>query len=430
MATQPPPQPPPVASAPPLKPISAIDAISPAMTRAQNLVFKPFRWNRWWRLGLIGLAAGETLSSGGCSFPSNLSDIIKNHPQKHFGGPGFLHELFHGLFAGRFHGHLHNFLAAYAINLGSVTPWSPLFGHLAGATAGLIALLVVLVFSLVFIHLYISSVAHFMVFDAVVFERFRIFDSFKRWQRQGTQFFLFQLLLMVVSLAGWALLMGLPALIGWSLGLFHGDHVGIVVLAALVLVPLWIAWALACAIFLVGSKDFAVPILALENVSMEAALRRIWQGIGEAKSDYAIYFVMKILLAIGISIVTGILIFIVLIIPMIFFAMLVAVIAASGALASHTATTVALIFAGIIAFIVVLFGTLTLVGPPFAAFWQSYTLEFFASRYPALAGVLPPLTPAPAHFAAPPLPAASSSSVHHEATSPSTDSDAGPPGDR
>src|SRR3954453_13246362 len=116
---------------PPFKPLSAVDSIRPAVDRTEKFLFEPFRWARWWRVALLGLATGEFASQGGCNFRGlgNLDKI--SHP-----GTG----------------------NSSIPNIPGIGP-----GHLAA----LITILVVLVAVLVVIHLFIGSVARFMLFDTV-----------------------------------------------------------------------------------------------------------------------------------------------------------------------------------------------------------------------------------------------------------------------
>jgi hypothetical protein len=57
-------------------PRSAVDCVGPALDIAKNMMFKPFQWAKWWRIGLIGLATGEAAGSGACNFnPGDLSKL-------------------------------------------------------------------------------------------------------------------------------------------------------------------------------------------------------------------------------------------------------------------------------------------------------------------------------------------------------------------
>ena len=50
-------------------PISAVDAISPAIEHTKRQLLQPFRFGQWMRLAVVGLLAGELSSGGGCNMP-------------------------------------------------------------------------------------------------------------------------------------------------------------------------------------------------------------------------------------------------------------------------------------------------------------------------------------------------------------------------
>ena len=64
----------------------------------------------------------------------------------------------------------------------------------------IVTTLVVGIIVLAFVHLYVSSVARFMLFDAVATGRQRLREGWKRWHSHGFRYFLFQLLMIVLSL--------------------------------------------------------------------------------------------------------------------------------------------------------------------------------------------------------------------------------------
>src|SRR5438093_9907889 len=110
----------------PIKPLSAVEAIRPAVDRTEKFMFQPIRWARWWRIAIIGLATGEFASQGGCNFRNGFGDLGKiAKPES-----------------------------------GGAVPAIP---HIPALTAGYIAavitVLVALVLRLVLVHLYVASVA-------------------------------------------------------------------------------------------------------------------------------------------------------------------------------------------------------------------------------------------------------------------------------
>src|SRR3954453_21980275 len=163
---------------PPFKPLSAVDSIRPAVARTEEFLFEPFRWAKWWRLAILGLATGEFASQGGCNF-NGLGDLLQA------GAPST-------------------------------------FPHIsipAGELAALITIVVVLLIVLVVVHLYIASVARFMLFDTVATGRFRLREGWSRWQSHGLRYFLLQLALGAIAFAVYLVLIGLPLLLAWRAGI-------------------------------------------------------------------------------------------------------------------------------------------------------------------------------------------------------------------
>src|SRR2546421_8436570 len=54
----------------PITPLSAVESIRPAINRTEGQLFHPFRWTKWWRIAMLGLATGEFASQsiGGYNF--------------------------------------------------------------------------------------------------------------------------------------------------------------------------------------------------------------------------------------------------------------------------------------------------------------------------------------------------------------------------
>jgi hypothetical protein len=350
-------------------PLSAIDAMNPAMQHAKQQLFRPFRFGQWSRLALVGLFAGEMSSGGGCNF--NRFNVASNT------GNG---------------GH-RDFLMAHAPNWAALWP--------------LILVLIIAIPILWLLFLYVSSRMRFILFDSVVAKRCEIRRMWRERGEQALQFFLWQLLLSVVSLAGMAILIGVPALGAFLAGWFSAprEHVLQLALAGVIVFFLFAAWAVLAVVVHVFTKDFVVPQMALENISAFEGWRRLLPMLSNEKGGYAGYVGMKLVLAIGGGIVVGILAFIVIIILLIPFGGLGAIAILTGATAGWTwnvfTITVAIV-AGCI-FLLVLFYALSLISVPLIVFFPAYSIYFFAARYPLLARLIFPAPP-PAPPAAPVTP--------------------------
>jgi len=138
------------------------------------------------------------------------------------------------------------------------------------------------------------------------------------------------------------------------------------------------------------AKDFVVPIMALDGVGIIEGWRRALSLMRGAKPRFAGYLGMKVVLAIASGIIFGILgtiAALVLVVPLV----LVGVVIGAGAWLSGltwTPTTIAAtVVLGLIALGALIY-VVSFVSVPSAVFFQSYTLHFYAGRYPPLGAAL------------------------------------------
>ena len=346
----------------PTNPLSAVDCVRPAVDRTEKFMFSPFRWARWWRMALLGLATGEFASQGGCNFGGGDWSKITNPS-----GGGATSPLPHSI---------------------------P--GITAATIATLITVAVVGAIVLVIVHLYVSSVARFMYFDAVATGRVRLREGWKRWSAHGFRYFLFNLAFMAIVFGIFLLTGGFIFLLAWKSGVFHNakEHAGMIVLAAVVLLPIFLLFMLLLMVAGVLIKDFLIPIIALEDITIPDALWKLWRMIKTKKSDYAMYLLIKIAMAVGVGIALGIInliIIVVLAVPVVI--VLVAMVAANPASLHNPAVIAGLITLGICALVPLLI-VMGLIAAPAVVFYEAYVLNFFASRYAPLWTLMNPESPA------------------------------------
>ena len=357
------------------KPLSAVDCVSPAFARTKHQLFAPFRWGRWWRLALVCLLTGEGAGGGGGGPPVGNF----NFPTSHGKGGGSL-------------------LALGQIPWGKILPWLPWI--LAG---------VILLFSLIFLWVYIGSVFRFVLFDSVLHDRCQFKGSWTRWEPCGRSYFFWCLAFFVVSMMATGLLMGIPLLIAWRTGLFDhpGEHLAALILGGLAFLFLLAVFVVVAGVIALFAKDFCIPIMAMENVGVLKAWRRLLPMLAADKLAFAGYVLMKIVLAIAATIIVGIttlLIFLVLLIPLGIAALIIFFGGKAMGLTLDAATiSILALFGGIIlsAFIFLI----ALINTPPMVFFQSYVLHFIGSRYPAVGTVLfpPPAETSPHILEAPPI---------------------------
>ena len=340
-------------------PLSAVDVISPAFEHARQQLVRPFRANQWAKLGLVGLLAGEMGSGGGGCNPGSFQ---MPHPHS----------------------------SQRLLDSGLQFP-SAMF------TASLIAVLVVAGFVLFILFLYVNSVMRFVLFDSVVAKECRIWHSWSRRQGPGRRYFVWQILLALVSIVGLTILVGIPAgfafLVGWLKD--PKDHMIPLILGGMALFFVFLLFVVVQLVVHVMTKDFVVPQMALEEIGAIEGWRRLWPQIKGEIGGYAGYIGMKIILAIGAAILLGVVSAIVILLFLIPIGGLglVAVIGGMAAGLTWNLYTITLaVVAGSIAIFSLLY-VISLISVPAVVFFPAYSMYFFASRYRPLDALLHPAPP-------------------------------------
>lgn len=338
---------------------NAIDVIAPAWGHMKQVLFRPMRWAIWWRVALLGLATGELHSGGG------FNGFNYHVPASHTA-----------------HDHLAHFAAA-----------PPLWVVL------LIALGITAIFVLLVAFTYISSVCRFILFESVLTRRFALREGWHKWQAQGLRYFGFNLLVMLVSLASLAVIVVPAILFAFKrVGGRPGEHLLLLIGGGALVLTMVLLILLAISLVYVLVKDFVVPQMALEDVSIAEGWRRVWNGIDQERGAYAGYIGMKIVLALGAALAIGIamliLIFI-LLIPGVIVALVVVALKPTGL--GLAAVLAVLVPIGMVVLLGLIF-VMGVLGSPITIFFPAYSMHFFADRYPPLAALLyptPPPTPTP-----------------------------------
>ncbi len=356
----------------PVEHLSGVEAVTPAVEHLKKSLFQPFRWRLWWRLSLLGLITGEFgMGSGGGSnlnIPSDFPrDSKKDLLQFFAGGPD----------VGRF-----------------VSQWLPWI---------VLGVAVLVVLGVLWI--YVSSVFRFVLLDTVLHGRCELRAGWRRWQQQGWSFFWWQIGVTLVVLLILGVVVGVPLLIGAALGVFQNpkEHLALAILGGMGLFFAVFAVLVLNMLVWLFSKDFVLPIMALEGTGAVEGWRRFTPLLKAEKGAYAVYVLMKIVLAIAAAILFGIInlvVTLILLIPLGIAAVAV-VIAGQAAGLTWTAFTIAAAVTASVALLLVMFWMFALINTPGMFFFQSYTLHFFGSRYARVGDVLfavpaQPTLPAPA----------------------------------
>lgn len=347
-------------------PISAVDTIRLAFQHTKQQLFQPFRFGQWVRLAVVGLLAGEMGGSGGrFNFPANFP--------RQSGGSS------------------RQFLSQAFPHIDPAILW-PLITVLV--VTGLVFLIVMM---------YVSSVMRFILFDSVLKRECHIRDGWSCRQGAGWKFFLWQLGLFLASIAGFAVLLGVPAGFAFGLGWFTAprEHVLALVLTGIFVLFLVLFFALLLAVTYVLTKDFVIPQMALENIDTMEGWRRLWPMIQAEQGGYAAYVGMKIVMAIGAGIVIGIaslILIVIVMIPVGGLGLIAVITGKSAGLTWNAFTITVAIVIGCIVFAILMFLT-ALIAVPAIVFFPAYSIYFFAPRYRPLSLVLyppPPQSPPPA----------------------------------
>ena len=349
-------------------PQNAVDSISPAFQHAKAQLFRPFRLGQWTRLALVGLFAGEMSSGGGCS--NNFQIPTQT-------GAG------------------HRELAWSAFP----DPW--VFGPL------LVVLLIAIPIAWL-LFLYLSSRMRFILFDSVIRKHCEIRRMWHQWGEPAMRYFVWQIVFSLVSLAGMALIVGIPALIAFSLGWFSAprNHLAGLISTGIVVFFAFMGWVLLVLLAHVFTKDFVVPQMALEGVSAFEGWSRLWKMLHNEKGGYAGYAGMKLLMAIGAAFAVGIVAVILLLVLLIPVGGLGAITVLTGQAAglSWNVFTITLAVVAGCLFLLVFFYAVALISVPVIVFFPAYAIYFFAGRYPQLGNIIypaPPLAPPVAPVAEP-----------------------------
>jgi len=339
-----------------MRPISAADAVSAAVQRTRDLLFRPFRWGTYLKLGLVaivteGLGSNLPSSSNSGSSPS---------------------------------GHVPTNLAPF--NVPGV--------QIAAAVAMLLLVGVIALFIF-----YLITRLRFAYFHCLIHNTTEIGPGWTIYQPQALRFFWmnvavgFGFLLVMVAIA-------LP-FIGGFIRLFHESrqthHLDVQLMLSLVLplIPIIFVLAVAGVMTDVVLRDWMLPHYALEDASAGEAWSAVWARVTAEKKQFLVYTVLRLIL----PFLAAIALFFVLMIPGLVLAASVAVaewgihsIFADSTGASAVVGVLLQVFFGVLAFVFALLAGIC-VGGPVSTSIREYALVFYGGHYRALGDILYPSAP-------------------------------------
>lgn len=343
-----------------MRPLSAVDAITPAWNHTRHLLIAP----RNWRL-LFKICAVAFFANMGGGFSSSY--------------PG--------------RGHLPGLSPAIAASIFALA-----------LVIGSFALLITLAF------FYLGSRLQFVLFEIVLRRDTTVAPIWRRygratWYWMGLKLAFFALALLCIA----------PFLIPIILHLIHAFGSGASVepqdFAGSFLAILGLILVIFALVIVIGAgytllRDFGLPFMALEGTSLTETARRVFSLVRAEPGQTLLYLVMRVLLAFA-----GALIFEVALI----FGLLIALIPLGGiglvlwaalhhaGTGGHVLMIAGWVVLGIILF-VLLVGAVIMALGYLHTFLQAYALYFLGGRYPQVGQYLEPLLPQP-NYAYPGVPA-------------------------
>jgi hypothetical protein len=333
-----------------MRPLSASEAISPALDRTKDLLAHPFRWRTFLKIAAVAFFA-ELGGGFNASLPGR-------------GGGGGVHDLPPALLA---------FIVASAVIIGVVVTIIGLIMFYVGSRLQLVL---------------VELVATRQTLVSPVWRR--VSPSTWRWIGLKILYFLAVLLLVGV--------LALPVILYFvshhALPRFDSLHLAGIILcvaaAFVVVLIIGVTYSLL--------RDFVAPFIALEDLSIPESLRRLQYLLSVEPGAFALFIVLRFILVIVFGIAAEMCIALVALISLIPFGIV------GGGLwaALHNSGTggkVALIGAAVVGGLIFL-AWLALLGisalGSVYTFSQAYSLYFLGGRYPMLGDLLDRSTPPPA----------------------------------
>lgn len=342
-----------------MRAISAADAVSVAVQRTRDFLFRPFIWSTYLKLGLVAIITEGLFSSPGSSSHSSQSS---GHGSSH--GP-----------------------------MDFSLPHIPV----EWIAAGVAALALVAILSLAIV--YVITRLRFAFFHCLIHNTKGIGPGWLFYREQAWRFFLLNIAVGVCFL----LLMGLAAIpfINGFVRLYHETQqaghpdIGLMLSLILPLIPLGILFLFAVVLSDVVLRDWMLPHYALDNATAGEAWSRVWAAYKAEKLQFIVYVVLRLIL----PTIAMVAVFMLLILPglalggslaAVEFGLHSAFADSSGA--SALVGILLEVFFGVLGFGFAVFAGICIGGPVSTAI-REYAIVFYGGRYPALGNILYPPMP-------------------------------------
>jgi len=244
--------------------IFVTDAIAPAFNYMAKVLFKPFSFVKWLKLGLVAFLV--SLGSGGAGGNFNF-----NFPSKQE-------------------------IPSETVNqFSQIGQW--IESHLALVIIiGILAFLLIMIILAILI--YFSSRFSFVYLDSVVKNDVQIKQSYKDNKVNGWSYFLWRIIFALIALLVILLLIGVPTTILVLIGIKKGFTVSIILL--LILTGLvFIGLIILLAVIGQFTTDFVLPIMYLRKLRILEAWKVLLALMRNNKGHFFLYLLMRIVLGLA-----------------------------------------------------------------------------------------------------------------------------------
>jgi hypothetical protein len=336
--------------------ISAVDSISTAIQRTRQLLFRPFSWGTYLKLGLVAIVT------------EGLGSNLRSHN-------------------GQSSGHIPMLDAPFSFPAERI------------ATAVAATLLSAILFAWLF---YLLTRLRFAFFHCLVHNTREIRPGWFIYAAQATRFFWMNLWV-GFGFVALIFLIALP-FIGGFLRLLremrHGGppDFGLLLSLLLPLIPIFVLLALAGVLADVILRDWMLPHFALDNATFAEAWGQVWAHIKAERQQFLAYALLRVVL----PLIAAIAAFVVLLIPGLILAGSLAMVeyGLHSAFADASGGSAAVVMMLQVFFGVLAFGFLVLasicIGGPVSTATREYALIFYGGRYRKLGDILYPPIAGPA----------------------------------
>ncbi len=345
-----------------MQPISAVDAISPAIERTKQFLFRPFKWSTFLKLGLVAIiteGVGRNLRSS------------TSHAGHAAGQESGATSPFH-------------------------TPGGGWPFHLTPQSIVVIAAAVLLAFMIAIFVFYLINRLRFAYFNCLIHNTKEIGPGWRLYSDRASRFFWLNVVVGICFM-GLLVLAALPFAAGfWRV--FNesqqGGHFDVWMLLSLILplIPVLILLMLGGLLTDLILRDLMMPHFALDNATAGEAWRQVRARIKTDQRQFLVYAILRLIL----PAIAGFGLFLLMFLPGLMLAGSLAAVewgvhsTFTNATGASWLVGIALeVFFGVIAFGFALLAGICL-GGPLSTGIREYALIFYGSRYKALGDILYP----------------------------------------